>query len=180
MSSRFTFTFHLQSPSEDRMGLRSCKKKKKNAVLVTSAAETNHTLYNHKTSLQTSDCVKMTTSQASGSFDRQPQRFHPCILNFSCEIPNMSVTLVHTYIFHPCALLHLMFIVSRYSLIVVDVRTLLVFTRVYSHQSWFHILVGLCGFRVCMRATNIKAFTKLSTFPHIEQTFRHDIRHSCD
>uniref|UniRef100_A0A3Q3MSG2 Zinc finger and BTB domain containing 32 n=1 Tax=Mastacembelus armatus TaxID=205130 RepID=A0A3Q3MSG2_9TELE len=34
-----------------------------------------------------SDCVKMTTSQASGSFDIQPQSFHPCNLHLTCRIP---------------------------------------------------------------------------------------------
>lgn len=51
MSFRFTSTFHLQSPSEEN-GVAIVQKKKKKTVLdVTSAAETDHTLYNHKSSL---------------------------------------------------------------------------------------------------------------------------------
>lgn len=49
--------------------------------------------------------------QASGSFDSQPQCFHPCNLNF-IKIPNISVTYLHIYIIPP---LHLMFVVSKYS-----------------------------------------------------------------
>lgn len=96
-----------------------------------------HTVYFIIKVHYTSDCVKTTTSYASGSFDVQPHlilsHFHLFTLNFRCKIQNISETYLHIYVFHPCALLHFMFIIPEYCLIVVDVQTLLMFTRVYSH-----------------------------------------------
>lgn len=173
--------FHIYFPftvTENEVAMVQKKKNKTATVLdVTSAAETNHTLYYHKCSLKTSGFVKMTLSQASSTFEIQPQSFHLCIFPFKYE--NCKY-FSDRDIFHIPPLPTFAFSVYRIQSYCWWCSN---FTHVYSFvQSLVMVshTVGLCGFRVCMLVMNIKAFRKLNTFQHINQTFRSKFRQRRD
>lgn len=122
--------------------------------------------------------MKRTLWQASRCFEIQPQSFHPCV--FPLKFGKLQIFLWQSYIFHIPPLGTFAFSVYRIQSYCWWCSN---FTHVYSCvQSLVMVshTVGLCGFRVCMLVMNIKAFRKLNTFPHINQTFRSKFRQRCD
>lgn len=163
------FVSHLLSIYSHReWGCDGAKEKKTASVLdVTSAAETDHTLYYHKCFII--DFRLWEDDTFSGIQLFQNTEIQLSSLYISFLIWELQIFLWQSYIFHIPPLPTFAFSVYHIQSYCWWCSN---FTHVYSCvQSLVTVshTVGLCGLSVCMLVMNIKAFRKLNTFPHINQ-----------
>lgn len=114
----------------------------------------------------------MTTSQASGSFDTQPQLFYPCIFYFRCKIPNVSLTYLHNYIFHHACTWCLSYPNAVLLLLMFKLYSCLLVCTVISHGfiycSGFVALECVCEHRISKLSQN---------WMHLHTSARHSDRY---